>query len=271
MKYKIQEEIGNHFLDHAIKLVQEEKTFVFVLDNIDWDVKVHDMRSDQQNRSVHAVATSMVFDRVTSYHLPDAGPKKNLAHCNLKDILSLTDEEKRCTRERYKVLIGRIIVESLPAFDFLKPVVPAHTPCQYQEEMSTKSVVVPLPVLLKDEKKYAELIDVLDQLEVWTREIYSKAGLCDPADPDHVPPGPPVAAPSRPDQPSSHVPPVPEIDDPLANVKVPCFGDQLTRVRLAGAKDLRAGCHTPQDRLDHLYPFRIVDWHSKRSFLKVQY
>ena len=48
MKYKIQDEIGNHFLDHAIKLVQEGKTFVFVLDNIDWDVKVHDMRSDQQ-------------------------------------------------------------------------------------------------------------------------------------------------------------------------------------------------------------------------------
>ncbi len=104
--------------------------------------------------------------------------------------------------------------------------------------MSTKSVVVPLPVLMMVEKKYAELVDVLDQLEVWMREIYSKAGMCDPADPDHFPPGPPVAAPSRPDQPSSHVPPVPEIDDPLANVKVPCSGDQLTRVRLAGAKDL---------------------------------
>ena len=271
MKYKIQDEVGTHFLDHAVELVKKGKTFVFVLDNIDWDVKVHDMRSDEQNRSVHAVATSMVFDRVTCDHLPDDGPKKNLAHCNLKDTLSLTDEEKRCTRERYKVLIGRIIIESLPAFDFLKTVVPGHTPCQYQEEMSTKSVVVPLPVLMKDEKKYAELVDVLDQLEVWTHEICSKAGLCDPADPDHVPPGPPVAAPSRPDQPSSHVPPVPEIDDPLANVKVPCFGDQLTRVRLAGARDLRAGCHTPQDRLDHLYPFRIVDWHSKRSFLKVQY
>lgn len=90
------------------------------------------MWSDQQNRRVHAVATSMVFDRVTSDHLPDASPEKNLAHCNPKDTLSLTDEEKRCTRERYKVLIGRIIVESLPAFDFLKAVVPAHTPCQYQ-------------------------------------------------------------------------------------------------------------------------------------------
>ena len=101
------------------------------------------------------------------------------------------------------------------------------------------------------------------------REIYSKAGKCAPPDQEHVPPGPPIAAPSRPDQPASHVPPVPQPDDPLANVKVPCFGDQLTRVRLAGAKDLRAGSHTPQDRLDHIYPLRIVDWHSKRSFLKV--
>ena len=58
------------------------------------------MRSDKQNRSVHAVATSLVFDRVSSSPLPDTGPKKNLANCNFKDTLSLTGEEKLCTRER---------------------------------------------------------------------------------------------------------------------------------------------------------------------------
>ena len=56
-------------------------------------------------------------------------------------------------------------------------------------------------------------------------------------------------------------------NDPLP--KVPCYGDQLTRVRMAGAKDLRAGSHTPRDRVEHIYPFRFVDWHTKRSFLKV--
>ena len=102
------------------------------------------------------------------------------------------------------------------------------------------------------------------------RDIYSKAGLCAPPDEDHIPPGPPVAAPPRPDQPASHVPPVPQADDPLTAVKALCLGNQLTRVRLAGAKDLRAESHSAQDRLDHLYPSRIVDWHSKRSFLKVK-
>ena len=100
--------------------------------------------------------------------------------------------------------------------------------------------------------------------------MYTKAGLCNPAEEDHIPPGPPIVAPSRPDQPSSHLPPVPSKDDSFVDVKIPCFGDQLTRVRLAGAKDSRAGCHTARDRLDYLYPFRNVDWLAKRSFLKVQ-
>jgi len=270
MKYTVQEEIGKHFLDRAVQLLKEGKTFVLVLDNIDWDVKVHDMRSDQQNRSVHAVATSMVFDRISSSNIPDNGPKKNLNDCNLMDLLTLSVQEIQCMRERYKIFLGRILCESFPAFNVLKDVLPAHTACRYSAEMRTQSVVVPLPVLMKDEKKYSDLVDVLDQLEAWVREIYAKAGLCNPAEEDHIPPAPPILAPSRPDQPSSHLPPVPSEDDPLVDVKIPCFGDQLTRVRLAGAKDLRVGCHTPRDRLDHLYPFRIVDWHAKRSFLKVQ-
>ena len=78
MKYTVQEEVRKHFLDHAVQLLKEGKTFVLVLNNIDWDVKVHEMRSDQQNRSVHAVATSMVFDRISTSNIPDNGPKNTL-------------------------------------------------------------------------------------------------------------------------------------------------------------------------------------------------
>ena len=127
------------------------KTFVPVLDNIDWELKVHDMRSDKQNKSVHAVATSTVFDRVAS-DLHDNGPKKCLSDCNMKDFLKLSDKEQRCTRERYKIYIGRILFKLFPAFQFLSGVVPVRTPCRYQAEMSCESVVVPLPVLMKNEK-----------------------------------------------------------------------------------------------------------------------
>ena len=196
---------------------------------------------------------SIVFDRVASTHLPNNGPKRRLADCNLMHLLSLTEEEVQCTQERYKIFIARLLCKCFPSFDFVQDVLPAHTACQYPREMSSQSVVVPLPVLMKDEKKYADVVDVLDQLESWARKLHVQAGLCDPPDEgNNPPPGPPLAAPSRPDQPASYVPQVPELDDPLAKARIPCFGDQLTRVRLAGAKDLRAGCHTPKDRLHHL-------------------
>ena len=108
MKYTIQEEIGKQFLDCAVQLLKEGKTFVFVLCNIDWDVKAHDMRSDQQNRSVHAVATSMVFDRISSINVPDNVSRKNFNDCNLMDSLILSDQEIQCLRERYKIFLERI-------------------------------------------------------------------------------------------------------------------------------------------------------------------
>ena len=70
MKYVVQEEIGKHFLDRAVELCKEGRKFVFVLVNIDWDVRALDLRSHKQNRSVHAVATSIVFDRVASFPPP---------------------------------------------------------------------------------------------------------------------------------------------------------------------------------------------------------
>jgi len=74
MKCNIQDNIGNDFLDHAVQQLKAGKKFVLVLDNIDLDVKVHDMRSDKQNTNVHAVATSIVSDRVSSAHPLDNGP-----------------------------------------------------------------------------------------------------------------------------------------------------------------------------------------------------
>ena len=73
--------------------------------------------------------------------------------------------EIRCTRDHYKILNARILCKSFPAFHFLKDVCPYHTDCQYSREMISQSVVVPLPVLIKDEKKYSDMVDVLAQFK----------------------------------------------------------------------------------------------------------
>ena len=269
-KYVIFDDIGKHFLNHAVELLKSGMKFVYVIDNIDWEEKVHDMREHHQNKSVHAVATSMVFSRVSSDELPDDGPQKDVKTCNLREIVSVTDDETETIKSRYRMFVARTLIEHFPEFSTLKLYVSEELSLRHEHSaaMEGKSEIMTLPVLMKDEKKYSDCVDVLDQLEVWTQEIYEASGLCrNPqasSDADDL-----VEVATRPGQPRAHIPPTSSDEDPLKGVKIPCFGDELTRVRLAGARDLRSGCHSAKQRLDHLYPHRIVGWHTKRSFLKV--
>ena len=123
MKYKIQDEIGTHFMDKVVEQVKVGNTFSFVLDNIDWEVKAHEMRSDNQNQSVHAVATSLVFDRVSSSHLDDTDPQQSLAETDIKQLVELNVNEVEQQRQSYKMIAAKILCEQIPAFSFLKTVV----------------------------------------------------------------------------------------------------------------------------------------------------
>ena len=170
--------IGQHFLEHAIELVKSGHKFVFVLDNIDWEEKTHYVRSDNQNKSVHAVATSIVFYRIPIENLPDDGPQRDLKTCNVRNILAVSNAELNVIRSRYRILLAKLLCEHLPEFQVFQAHIPSNTHCQYSEQTCLKSGIITMPILLKDEKECSECVDVLDQLEKWTYEICSAAGLC---------------------------------------------------------------------------------------------
>ncbi len=186
------ESIGQHFLDRAVELVKSGHKFVFVLDNIDWEEKAHDLRSDNQHKSVHTVAKTIVFDRIPSDNLSDTGPQRDLKTCNVRELVAVSDAELDAIRSPYRIILAKYLFEHFPEFRVLQRHIPRTTDCMYSEQTCLKSEVITMPILLKDEKKYSECVDVLDQLETWTYDIYAAAGMCNMSssssnDPSDVP------------------------------------------------------------------------------------
>ena len=120
-KYTVLDDIGCHFVDHAVELVKAGYKFVYVLDNIDWEEKAHDMKQDIQNRSVHAVATSIVFNRVPEQGLPDSGPQKDIRNCHAYELVTLNATEMQAIRNRYHAIIAKLLFEHFSAFEMFRP------------------------------------------------------------------------------------------------------------------------------------------------------
>ena len=261
--------IGNHFSDSIVEAVKDGKKLQGTGDNWDMKTHAHDMRSTHQNQDIHYFASNLVVERVPSQNLSTTSPRRDIRTLPNSFFLLSADEEIKL-REDFKVLIGRVLLSSIPCLSFLKSVIPDHISHVYQKEMSEKSIVVTLPMQFKDEKKYSDVVDILDYYETELENIYTKAGVIQNPVEDSTAKQPVSieGRSSQPDQPGAHCNKVDE-NDHMKAISVPFGGDQLTRVRFAGAKDLRAGSHTAKERLDHCSPFVSELFHTKMAFLQV--
>ena len=115
-------EIGNHFLDKAVEQVKAGKKFTFDSPvNIVY-YNLHEMRSDNQNESSHAMATTLVFDRVPVGNQPDDKPKHSLAACDMLKLITLTDEEVANRIYRYTIFAARISASTAKEISFWKEI-----------------------------------------------------------------------------------------------------------------------------------------------------
>jgi len=258
--------LGGHFSDKVVQRIKAGSVFRGTGDN--WDLKVlkGHMRKDIQNEDLHLFASNLIENRVKFSHLPNVNPKGNILTFPRHNF-SLTVNEWKKYAEASRILVGRVILEFFPKFKWMKSVLPTHIPHQYSEEMAKKSNIVSLPILNANEAKYEDCVQILRLYERWIAEIHVEAGLLDELPQVENPPVP--EGPAAPGQPDAHREDTP--DDPVREMKIPFAGDQLTRVRFAGAKDLLSGSHTPSDRFEHCSPFKPVMWHTKASLLQYCY
>ena len=122
------------------------------------------MPSTHQNTYLHYFASNLIVERVPCYNLSTTSPQK--------DILSLPNSTfLLSSAEDFKVLVARVLVTNIPQLSFLKSIVPQHISHKYQQEMAKKSTIIPLPMQMKDEKKYEDVVDILDSYEQELEDI----------------------------------------------------------------------------------------------------
>lgn len=130
-------------LQNEIKKVDEDRpsSFSIVLDNVDVRVLASDMTSENQNKDYHWCNHNVYLDCVNPTQLPNDAPIADLQHVpNSTFLPSLTDHSKLLSD--FIVLIGRVLVQNLPAFEMFQDVVPLHIQHKYSDVLKNKTEMV---------------------------------------------------------------------------------------------------------------------------------
>lgn len=106
-------------------------------DNID-----HMIQSQQhENRSLYWTQQYAVLNRVQETSLDTKRPRKSLKEVQLIDLLPNQSVQEHL-KQRWAVLVSRIVCRYLSAFQHQSDVVIWHIPHYYSKEMSSKSQTV---------------------------------------------------------------------------------------------------------------------------------
>ncbi|XP_011675168.2 uncharacterized protein LOC105443560 [Strongylocentrotus purpuratus] len=135
--------------------------YTIVFDNASQMMHDRYNRGHKNNKELNMVKAYAAFDRVPSYLLSDTPPTAN-------DILQIdpllylpNDSDEALLREEYTVIVSRILTQLMPCFQRFAEHVKNHIPHPYFKESKQKSKIVPLGVLMKDEAKIYDMVDIL--------------------------------------------------------------------------------------------------------------
>ena len=146
------------------KWIAEDAVFKFIGDNVDKHVGVRDVRSGNQSQFVHMYSILAVRSRLPREDLSRVGTVGDLSKIKFRKFLPSCTELQN-TRKNLVVLVGRVLTKYVESLKPLAQCVSSHIPHQYSKEMSEKSQIAVLDVLVKNEASGAEMIDIMKTMQ----------------------------------------------------------------------------------------------------------
>lgn len=132
----------------------------FVGDNVQKSKGVRDVRSDHQKSMLHMYSMLVVRGRVSDPSLASTGCTLDLSTMK-PDAFLPTEDEISDLRMNLCVLISRVFCKYIKCLKPLSKVICDHIPHQYHSEMAQKSETYFLDVLMKNEAKHSDMVDIM--------------------------------------------------------------------------------------------------------------
>lgn len=155
--------ISNEYDVPLKKWIAEGRTFKYVSDNLDKTRRVRDLRSNNHGKMLHMYSIIAVATRVPRPTLSGNGRAGNLLAFLPAKFLPDKEDVKGIT-SNLLVIVERVLVKYLPDLAFLTGVVPDHILHEYSKEMTVKSDVAVVDVLMKNEACHDDMLDIMQQM-----------------------------------------------------------------------------------------------------------
>ncbi len=160
---------------HSVPLTQWiEKGIVFKFwgDNVDKKRRVRDLRSDHKGTMLHMFSILVGRSRTPGPQFPHVGQISKLSEVPADFFLPTSDDVSR-VKTNLTHLVSRVLTKYIPGLVCFAKIVPKHITHTYSKEMSHKSEVFTLDVLMKNEALHKDMIDIMGTLQKYLGEGYN--------------------------------------------------------------------------------------------------
>ena len=156
------------------KWIADGEVVKFWGDNVDKKQKAHDVRSDHHGEMVHMYSVLAGKSRTPAPQLSHDGHISSVSDVTPEMILPTT-EDIATVKSNLVVLVSRVLTQYLSGLAPFSKANSKHITHKYTAEMSKKSEVVVLDVLMKNETVHTDMIAIMKMMLEYLGRDYDES------------------------------------------------------------------------------------------------
>ena len=145
----------------------------FITDNVNKKHKRRDERSNNKGEMLNMVSILASKSRTPAPSLSHSGTMGRVSDLSPSVFLPTSDDVES-VKSNLVIIVSRVLTQYISALSPLKKSIEQHIRHRYSTEMSRKSEVVVMDVLMKDETKHSDMIEIMTTMQEYLGQDYDE-------------------------------------------------------------------------------------------------